>query len=333
MSNESQFIAPVGQISTDFVTPSNYEPKEKRKDIQLLNHGSNIGILYGIIDLGSHMESFEGKSPELKRKIKILFEHPQLKQLFYIEDTVQRSTTSSFESTLSMNEKSKVRKLIHAIEGRAIPDKEAYGYNLAKLLGARVNVQIEHTPAKADPTKIYEKVIGVFSSQGLAIPVPFEPECQKLLFFIDAAGNNFMTKNFADLPFYFRKKIMESEEGKRHAAAGGKFAEHPKNDTAAPQGQMQQQQPQQAQQQNVAVPPQAVVSTRKLVLNNPAIPIESWYTQGWTDEMIVSQGHGSWVEQTPTIPNTPLPPASNIPQAPQQNGGLFNKDEKDDLPF
>ena len=338
MSTESNFIAPQGEMQMEFVTPSNFEARVRRTDIQLLNHGSNLGIVCGIIDLGTHMESFDGKSPEPKRKVKVMFEHPQLKQLFYEDDTELKSTISSFESTLSMNENSKVRKLVHAFENRAISDKEAYGYNLAKVLGARVNVQIEHAFGKKDPTKVYEKVVSVFSANGLAIPVPFEPEFKPLLFFIDKAGNNFLTKNFADLPFYFRKKIMESEEGMAHIALGGKFAENPRQDEQ--QAPAQAQQPQQQQSQNFAnqqSPLAPSTGVKKLVLKDPSIPIANWIANGWTEDMIVSEGHGTYVVETPSTPTPPVAKAMPTPPAQQQaaapSNALFADDEENDLPF
>lgn len=344
MSQETNFVAPQGEMVANFTAPSNFETKVKREGIEMLNHGSNLGVIQGIIDMGSHMESYDNSTPELKRKIKIIFEHPQLKQLYYEDDTTPRSAISSFEKTYSLHEKSQIRKMVHAVEGRVLPDKEAYDYNIARLLGAMVNVQIEHTPGKKDPTKIYEKVTGVFSAKGLAVPVPFEPENPKYLFFIDPQGNNFLTKNFADLPFYVRKKIMESQEAKDHAAKGGKFAEHPRTDAQQPQGVAQQQAPQQPQAPMSNVP--STPNAKKVVLNDPAVPLQNWYANGWDDEMIVANGHGKWevvapappvAPQAPQAPSAPQAPVAQQPQqvqAPQSEGsGLFNGKEEDDLPF
>lgn len=350
MSQDQNFVTPMGEIGGEMIAPSNFENRTKLASVQMLPHGNNLGIVYGIIDLGTHMESFEGKAAEPKRKIKIMFEHPQLKQRFYEEDVAPRSTVSSFEGTYNTGPKSKVRALIHAVEGRAITDKDAYSYPLNRLLGARVNVIVQHTPKKSDPNSFYEKVTGVTSAQGMIIPADFHPENPYLYFYIDKDGNNFRTKNFADLPFFFRKQIMESDEGKAYAARGGKFAEHPRQDSTAPQGNigaspMQQQQ---------APQPQAPVQPAAVILKDPTYTLEQWYQQGWSNEQLVQAGHAVWntpapsptpapAPATPAAPSTPSAPSPSAASAPSPvaptpdtgvAGGFFSEDdEKDDLPF
>lgn len=262
-----------GTVNLNEVSSSN---RVRRSDIRLLNHGINLGIIYGFIDLGTHMESFKGEAPKEQRKLKIQFEHPQLKQLFYEDDTVVRSSASSKDCTFSINEKSFLKLLIDAVLSKTLSVEDAVKYNVAELIGKRVGVSIVHQPKKDNPTVFYEKVTGVVSPNGLAIPHPFEPENKPLFFFIDPQGNNFTTQNFADLPKYFRDKIKESKEGKAHTNRGGKFAENPKQE----QGQNQQQLPQQPLQLAATI---IMTATAQYTL-------EQYRASNWSDQQLIDAG-------------------------------------------
>ena len=360
MENQNpNFVAPMGEINLNagtFTAPSNYTERPKNPNIQLLPIGNNLGVVYGIVDLGTQLESFGGAAPELKRKIKIMIEHPQFPQQFYLDDPTMKSTVSSFESTFNTGEKSRLRALIAAVEGN-ISNQQADNYNIAQLLGKRVNSVIEHRQGKKDPTKFYENIKYVASAQGLAIPANFVPQNPYLFFVIDDKGENFKTKNFADLPFFLRKKIMESEEGKQYAARGGKFAENPRQDN---QQQTNQAQPNAHTQAMAPAPTPAPMpasapatanvnpySNGKIELISKDYTLKAMYDNGWNDQLLVQHGMARLLPQTPSasapMPNAPIAPAAPMaPSAPAMNDAQaafqseanFNIDEeKDDLPF
>ena len=360
MENQNQnFVAPTGEINLNagtFTAPSNYTERPKNPNIQLLPIGNNLGVVYGIVDLGTQLESFGGAAPELKRKIKIMIEHPQFPQQFYLDDPSMKSTVSSFESTFNTGEKSRLRALIAAVEGN-ISNQQADNYNIAQLLGKRVNSVIEHRQGKKDPTKFYENIKYVASAQGLAIPANFVPQNPYLFFVIDDKGENFKTKNFADVPFYLRKKIMESEEGKQYAASGGKFAENPKQEN---QQQTNQAQPNAHAQAMAPAPTPAPMpasapatanvnpySNGKIELISKDYTLKAMYDNGWNDQLLVQHGMARLLPQTPPasapMPNAPIAPAAPMaPSAPAMNDAQaafqseanFNIDEEqDDLPF
>ena len=360
MENQNpNFVAPMGEINLNagnFTAPSNFTDRPRNPNIQLLPAGNNLGVVYGIVDLGTQSVSFNNAAPELKRQIKIMIEHPQYPQQFYLDDQTLRSTVSSFESTFNTGEKSRLRALIAAVEGN-LSNEQADKYNIAKLLGARINSVIEHRQGKKDATKFYENVKYVASAQGLAVPANFVPQNPYLFFVIDEQGENFKTKNFADLPFYLRKKIMDSEEGKKYAAAGGKFAENPKqeNGTQQQQAPVQQQQAQSFASAPTSTPIQPVennvnpYSNGKIELIGRDHTLQAFYSTGWTDEVLVQQGLAKVIVQAPPVnapapagpqmPNTPvqgntMAPPVNSQQAFQAENANFNiDDERDDLPF
>ncbi len=350
MENQNpNFVAPMGEINLNagnFTAPSNYTERPKNPNIQLLPAGNNLGVVFGIVDLGTQSVSFNNAAPELKRQIKIMIEHPQYPQQFYMDDPTLRSTVSSFESTFNTGEKSRLRALIAATEGN-LSNEQADKYNIALLLGKRINSVIEHRQGKKDATKFYENVKYVASAQGLAIPANFVPQNPYLFFVIDEQGENFKTKNFADLPFYLRKKIMDSEEGKKYAAAGGKFAENPKQENGAQQQQapVQQQQPQSFAPSpapaNIPVQQTNPYSNGKIELIGRDHTLQAFYANGWTDDVLVQQGLAKVIVQAPPV-NVP-PAGPPMPSAPIQNpmatpvqpeNTNFNfEEEHDDLPF
>ena len=353
MENQNPtFVAPMGEINLNagtFTAPSNYTERPKNPNIQLLPVGNNLGVVYGIVDLGTQLESFGGAAPELKRKIKIMIEHPQFPQQFYLDDPSMKSTVSSFESTFNTGEKSRLRALIAAVEGN-ISNQQADNYNIAQLLGKRVNSVIEHRQGKKDPTKFYENIKYVASAQGLAIPANFVPQNPYHFFVIDAQGENFKTKNFADLPFFLRKKIMESEEGKQYAARGGKFAENPKQENQQQpnvNAQAMAPAPTPASTPTSATPNVNPYSNGKIELISKDYTLKAMYDNGWNDQLLVQQGMARLLPQAPpasapmpnapiapSAPMAPLAPAMNDAQAAFQSEANFNIDEeKDDLPF
>ena len=321
-----------GQVDLNEVSSNS---RVKRQGIVLLTHGINLGIIYGFVDLGTHMESFQGQAPKKTRKLKLFFEHPQLKQLFYEDDTVVRSTVSSKECSFSINDKSFLKKVIDTVSGRVMSVQDASKYPVASLIGQRIGVNIIHTPKASDPTVFYEKVESVVSANGLQVPHPFEPENKPMYFYIDRGCVNFTSQNFADLPKYFRDKIMESDEGKAHIARGGKFSENPKQE----QGAQQQQQQQQAfPQQPQALPQQGVPI---VMLPSAQFTREQYHGSGWTDALLVQNGLAQWFTPPAPVQNVPVPQSAPAPQGPPMPQGPSNpasflepqNGEDDDLPF
>ena len=142
---------------------------------------------------------------------------------------------------------------------------------------------------------------------------------------------------------------MDSEEGKKYAAAGGKFAENPKqeNGTQQQQAPVQQQQAQSFASAPTSTPIQPVennvnpYSNGKIELIGRDHTLQAFYSTGWTDEVLVQQGLAKVIVQAPPVnapaPAPAVPPMAqpvNSQQAFQAENANFNiDDEQDDLPF
>ena len=312
---EANFSAPIGQISQALdLNNVTGGQRERRPDVILLNHGINVGVIYGIVDLGSHMKSFEGSAPTLKRMIRIYFEHPQLKQLFYVDDTERKSSTSNKEVTFSINDKSFLKKLIEAAEGKTMSAQECVKYNILNLIGKKIGVNIKHQPKKSDPTVFYEKVEGVMSVNGLAIPQPFEPENKQMFFYIDKGKKNFMTENFAALPNWIKNQILESKEATDHIASGGKFAQYE-------EGQERSQLTQPVQQQGTVG---AVQQQGEFIMNSDSPYTEQQLKEaGYSQQQMIDSGYAKRIAPKVVLPP---PPTSAIPQPPSVPVLVMNPD-------
>lgn len=329
MSNQNQqFVVPTGQLQGSFVAPSN-TGKEKRTDIRNLNQGLNPASVYGVVELGTHMESFQGGVPSPKKKIQFMFEFPQLKQLFYVDDTEVKSTSAYKESTISLGNKAFMTTLIKAVAGRAMSANELSTFDISQCLGATIGVNINLVESKKTAGVFYNNVDSVVSLGAMQPGPEFKPENKRLFFFIDrdpqqnVIGNNFMSQNFADLPFFLKKKIMESAEGVAYAQRGGKFAENQNKEQIQEQNQQQAQQNygnphlnqnKQAQQQFA---PQQQQQVQQQPMQNQQAPQQQVQQQPMQNQQQAQQPQYN-------------PPQQNAGGNGQAN---FNPNQPDDLPF
>ena len=350
------YTAPVGTMTMPMTAPSDFGGgKTKRTDIQLLPDGPQPGVIYAVVGLGTHSESFGNQAPKDISKIYIGIEFPQLKQLFYEEDTTPRSTILSIKSAFAMSGKAKLRALAEAVIGRKFKDdNEAYNFDITQIIGAKILVNVITKTRKAPGVGQYNAVGSVMPLGGYPLPPNFNPENEKLVFGVDPEGNNFKTINYAKLQYNLKKMILASHEAKAYIAKGGAFAKIEdvnQNQGQQPQQQTQQQYQQQAQQ---PTPPQPAAPVQNgepvFVLTDTQFTIEQWKHAGWTENDLVASGKGRWDQPVaaPSAPSPQGPPAPHAPQAPQtpqgppvaqvpgQQGPVsssWTDEEDDDLPY
>jgi hypothetical protein len=103
--------------------------------------GMHLARIYQIIDLGTTEQTgqFGGK----KRKVQVLFELPLETAVFDPEKGEQPFYARNMY-TLSMHEKSTLRKDVHSIEGKTLTEDEAKKYNVFSLIGRECMVNIIH---------------------------------------------------------------------------------------------------------------------------------------------------------------------------------------------
>jgi hypothetical protein len=182
-------------IPTDFSKQSsaNFVP------IPADNH---LGVLIGITDLGTHMESFQGGTPAAKRKVRLQFELPNVKR------PDGSTATISKEYTYSFHEKANFRKLLDTWLGADWTGKHK-GENLGFLLNMPAMVQVEQVPARENP----EEKISLIQSIGKVPSFAPKVEPTRDTFFLDLDDRHLP----ATLSLKDAEKIRQSHEYK----AGG----------------------------------------------------------------------------------------------------------------
>lgn len=109
-----------------------------KSTFEMAPEGTTVGICYQIIDLGTQKTNWDGEE-SAKRKVQLGWELPNEKMSDGRPFVVQKPYT------LSLHEKSSLRKDLEAWRGRAFTAVELKGFDIAKLLGKACTLAITHT--------------------------------------------------------------------------------------------------------------------------------------------------------------------------------------------
>lgn len=301
-----------------------------RKNVELLQTGIYPGVLFGMVDMGTTKNIFGNKS----RRIKLFFELPNQKALFYEDDTElkPRVLNTTYTFSLSKNREGKKSNLLQLVEKLygPIPDNQYNTFNVAQMLGNTFNLSII-VKTKKDNSSSYNTIDNINPFQNFW-PNDDLQRTNDIMFFSLSQG--FESANFANLYNWLRTEIMNSDEGLEHAARGGKFAKYDdnKNLILESAGVPVQQNapnftPNVAQPNPIPAQPQAQVQSpqvqQKLVMIDTQHTYEAYKSAGWTDEALVQQGLARYEQiqvQAPTPMPTPVPapaPVNAQPVSPQ----------------
>lgn len=178
---------------------------------ELVPADNHVAITIGVTDLGTHTETYQGQAPKKVKKIRIQWELPHVKR----EDGSTATISKKF--TFSFHEKSNFRKLLDKWLGLNW-HTQVKGGTLEFLLGQPAMVQVDHSPNKNDPTRMYADVVNVAKvPKGMPIP-----EATKDTFYLDLDAKHLPEK----LSVYDAEFIRQSDEFK----AGGFTDLAPKKD-------------------------------------------------------------------------------------------------------
>ena len=109
-----------------------------------VSEGVHYAVCYGLFDLGTSYQ--EGMFAGDRHQVVIMWEVPG--ELIEVERDGRRVTLPraiSKRYTLSLNEKSNLRKDLQAWRGKAFTDDELRGFDLKNVLGKGCQLQIIHT--------------------------------------------------------------------------------------------------------------------------------------------------------------------------------------------
>lgn len=173
---------------------------------ELIPAGNYIARCYQMLQIGTVEELVMG-TPKVLNKVRIGWELPTELKVFSPEKGEQPYSISK-EFTLSMHEKSNLRKTLASWRGKDFTEEEAKCFDITKLLSVPCMVNIIHKPSKTDPSKIYEE-IGSVSPMPKGVPCPPQVNDTLLLEY-----ENFNWSLYESLPDFIKIKIQSSSEFK-----------------------------------------------------------------------------------------------------------------------
>jgi hypothetical protein len=173
---------------------SNYEPVEA---------GTYAARCYSMVYLGTLDEKFQGQEKTLK-KVRLTFELPTELKVFK-EEKGEQPCVLSKEFTLSMHEKSGLRKFLQNWRGKAFTEDEAKKFDITVLLGKPCMLSVIHKTSAANG-KTYAEIAGVSTlMKGMAIAEQINPTFEFSVLDWD-------TEKFEMLPQFLKDKVMKSHE-------------------------------------------------------------------------------------------------------------------------
>ncbi len=171
---------------------------------ELIPAGNYVARCYQMIEIGTVNETIMGVT-KLLTKVRIGWELPTELRIFN-EDKGEQPLVISQEFTLSLHEKSNLRKMLASWRGKDFTEKEAEKFDITALVGIPCMLNIIHKPKKSDPTSIFES-IGSISS----MPKGLKPEPQINKSFV-LSYDAWDEEKYNLLPDFIKQKMQTSLE-------------------------------------------------------------------------------------------------------------------------
>ena len=168
------------------------------KSFEPIPEGSYAARLYQII----HVGNVEGWEQQIQNKVRLTFEIPELTREFK-EGEGEKPLVISKEYTLSTHEKANLRKVIEALVGTALSEKEAEDFDVEKLVGDTGLLTIKQKTGDR----------GKYAYVDSVTVLPKSMKCGKQVNKNKVQNYDDFDEEFhASLPDFLREKIESSEE-------------------------------------------------------------------------------------------------------------------------
>jgi len=172
------------------------------KTFELVPAGTYVARCYSMIHLGTNKEVIAGDEKMLN-KVRISLELPTEMKEFKPGEGLKPASVSK-EFTLSMNEKSNLRKFLEGWRGKGFTEEEAKKFDVTNLIGKTCMISIIHkTSAKG---KLYADIS---SASTLMKGMECQPQINPSFEF---SYEPFDQAKFDKLPDFIKKKVETSVE-------------------------------------------------------------------------------------------------------------------------
>jgi hypothetical protein len=177
----------------------------EKKEKFLIPAGSYVARCFQMIHIGHVVEDYTGE-PKEQNKVSITWELPTEHHVFN-EEKGEQPCVISQELTLSMHEKSNLRRLLVGWRGKEFTEDEAAKFDITKLIGKPCLISIIHNTSKKGNT--YVKISSISTlPKGFACPEQVNPS-------FEFTYTPFEEEKFAMLNEWMQKKVSESKEYKK----------------------------------------------------------------------------------------------------------------------
>ncbi len=132
--------------------------KKEGGNFQQVEPGMYVARCYSMIEIGTVETEFNGEKKKA-HKVSITWELPSELATFR-EEKGEEPFVVSKTYTLSMHEKSTLRKDLESWRGKGYTDEEAKRFDITKLLGQPCNLNVIHVPGK-EAGKTYVQIASI----------------------------------------------------------------------------------------------------------------------------------------------------------------------------
>ena len=169
--------------------------------------GTYVARCYSMIEIGTIEVEFKGEKKK-QHKVAITWELPTETAIFHEEEGPEPFVVSK-KYTLSMHEKSNLRKDLESWRGKGYTDKEAEKVDITKLIGQPCLLSVIQSPRPDDASKTYTAISSITKMmKGQECPDQINPT--RILSY-----DEFNWEVFDSLSDYMKDMIRSSEEYKR----------------------------------------------------------------------------------------------------------------------
>jgi hypothetical protein len=167
--------------------------------------GTYCARCYSMVHIGTSEEDVQGQK-KMQNKVRITWELPTELKVFKEENGEQPHVVSK-DFTLSMHEKSSLRKFLQTWRGKEFTENEAKAFDITALLGKECMLSIIHKTSKTG--KVYVDIAGVSTLiKGMVCPPQINPS-------YEFSVADFDIVKFNAMPTWLQDKIKKTEEYKK----------------------------------------------------------------------------------------------------------------------
>ena len=172
-------------------------------DFEPIPAGNHIARCYSMIHIGTILENVMG-TDKLLNKVRIGFELP-LETKVFKEENGEQPYSIGKDFTLSMHEKSTLRKILESWRGKRFSEDEAKSFDITALLGVPCMVNVIHKQSKTSD-RVYAEISSITPvPKGMNVP----PQVNNTFEF---TYTPFDEGKFNSLPDWIKNKCMASLE-------------------------------------------------------------------------------------------------------------------------